>query len=92
MNILFAITPIAFALFLPFLFTFHPRNIHFKKTLIIIFIQLLILLFIMNTTIPLTILTPLPSFFQALINLTKAAINFLFPHIQNKNPFTFFLN
>ncbi|MDP8010473.1 Na+ dependent nucleoside transporter N-terminal domain-containing protein, partial [Staphylococcus aureus] len=49
MNILFAITGIAFALFVAFLFSFDRKNIDFKKTLIMIFIQVLIVLFMMNT-------------------------------------------
>ncbi|MDT4004189.1 Na+ dependent nucleoside transporter N-terminal domain-containing protein, partial [Staphylococcus aureus] len=56
MNILFAITGIAFALFVAFLFSFDRKNIDFKKTLIMLFIQVLIVLFMMNTTIGLTIL------------------------------------
>lgn len=64
MNILFAITGIAFALFVAFLFGFDRKNIDFKKTLIMIFIQVLIVLFMMNTTIGLTILTALGSFLK----------------------------
>ncbi len=45
----------------------------------------------MNTTIGLTILTALGSFFEGLINVSKAGINFVFGKI-NKNGFTFFLN
>ncbi len=92
MNILFAITGIAFALFVAFLFSFDRKKIDFKKTLIMIFIQVLIVLFMMNTTIGLTILTALGSFFEGLINISKAGINFVFGDIQNKNGFTFFLN
>lgn len=92
MNILFAITGIAFALFVAFLFSYDRKNIDFKKTLIMIFIQVLIVIFMMNTTIGLTILTALGSFFEGLINVSKAGINFVFGDIQNKNGFTFFLN
>ncbi len=46
MNILFAITGIAFALFVAFLFSFDRKKIDFKKTLIMIFIQVLIVLLI----------------------------------------------
>lgn len=42
-----------------------------------IFIQVLIVLFMMNTTIGLTILTALGSFFEGLINVSKAGINFV---------------
>ena len=55
-----------------------------------IFVQVLIVLFMMNTTIGLTILTALGSFFEGLINISKAGINFVFGDIQNKNGFTFF--
>lgn len=63
MNILFAITGIAFALFVAFLFSFDRKN-RLQKTLIMIFIQVLIVLFMMNTTIGLTILTALGSFLK----------------------------
>ena len=61
MNILFAITGIAFALFVAFYSVLIVKH-RLQKTLIMIFIQVLIVLFMMNTTIGLTILTALGSF------------------------------
>lgn len=63
MSILFISQGVAFALFVAFLFSFDRKNIDFRKTLIMIFVQVLIVLFMMNTTIGLTILTALGSFF-----------------------------
>src|SRR5699024_12701028 len=47
--------------------------------------------FIMNTTICLTILTILGSFFEELINISKAGIEFVFGGLQNKGASTFFI-
>ena len=49
-----------------------------------IFVQVLIVLFMMNTTIGLTILTALGSFLEGLINISKSRHKFCFGDIQNK--------
>ncbi|WP_353418437.1 nucleoside transporter C-terminal domain-containing protein [Staphylococcus delphini] len=92
MSILFTITGILFALLIAYLFSFDRKNIDFKKPAIMLGVQVLLVLFMMNTTIGLTILTSLGSFFEGLINVSKAGINFVFGDIENKGGFTFFLN
>lgn len=90
MSIIFAITGIFFALFIAFLFSYNRKAIDFKKPLIMLIVQIIIVVFMMNTTIGLTILTTLGSFFEELINISKAGIEFVFGGLQNKGASTFF--
>ncbi|MGJ5718816.1 NupC/NupG family nucleoside CNT transporter [Staphylococcus equorum] len=92
MSILFTFTGILFALFIAFLFSFNRKAINFKKPAIMLAIQIIIVLFMMNTTMGLNILTTLGSFFEGLINISNAGINFVFGDLQNKDGSTFFLN
>lgn len=92
MSILFTFTGILFALFIAFLFSFNRKAINFKKPAIMLALQIIIVLFMMNTTIGLNILTTLGSFFEGLINISNAGINFVFGDLQNKDGSTFFLN
>ncbi|PHK49951.1 NupC/NupG family nucleoside CNT transporter [Staphylococcus edaphicus] len=92
MSILFGFTGIIFALFIAFLFSFNRKDINIKKPLIMLIIQIIIVLFMMNTTIGLTILTGLGAFFEKLINISHAGIDFVFGDIENKGGSTFFLN
>lgn len=92
MSILFTFTGILFALLIAFLFSFNRKGINFKKPAIMLAIQIIIVLFMMNTTIGLNILTTLGAFFEGLINISNAGINFVFGDLQNKDGSTFFLN
>lgn len=92
MNILFTVISVTFALFIAFIFSFDRKNIDLKKTLVMLAIQVLTVLFMMNTSIGLTILKELGQFFEGLMNLSKEGINFVFGDMQNAKGFTFFLN
>lgn len=92
MSILFTFTGILFALLIAFLFSFNRKSINLKKPAIMLAIQIIIVLFMMNTTIGLNILTTLGAFFEGLINISNAGINFVFGDLQNKDASTFFLN
>ncbi|KRG08451.1 NupC/NupG family nucleoside CNT transporter [Staphylococcus sp. NAM3COL9] len=92
MSILFTFTGISFALFIAFLFSFNRKDINFKKPAIMLAIQIIIVLFMMNTTIGLNTLTTLGTFFESLINISNAGINFVFGDLQNEDGSTFFLN
>src|SRR5699024_10085676 len=91
MSILFVFTGIIFALFIAFLFSYNRKTIDFNNQLVILIVQIVIVLFMMNTNIGLTILTGLGSFFEELINISKAGIDFVFGGLQNKGASTFFI-
>src|SRR5699024_10300817 len=91
MSILFAYTGIIFALFIAFLFSYNRKSIDFKKPLVVLIVQIVIVVFMMNTNIRLTILTGLGSLFEELLNIRKAGIDFVFGGLQNKGASTFFI-
>ncbi|WP_436950327.1 NupC/NupG family nucleoside CNT transporter [Staphylococcus xylosus] len=91
MSILFCITGILFALILSFIFSYDRKAIDFKKPLTMLVIQVIIVIFMMNTTIGLTTLTTLGSFFESLLDISKAGIDFVFGGLQNKGASTFFI-
>ncbi|MCI2791509.1 MULTISPECIES: NupC/NupG family nucleoside CNT transporter [Staphylococcus] len=92
MSILFTLTGLLFSLFIAYLASFDRKHINFKKTLIMIGIQVVLVIFMMNTSIGLSILSTMGKFFEGLIDLSKVGINFVFGDLQNKNGSTFFLN
>lgn len=92
MSILFAALGILFALTISFIFSFNRKAIQYKKTIMMLAIQVLIVLFMMNTSIGLNILKVLGDFFEGLMNISNAGIQFVFGDVQNKNGHTFFLN
>ncbi|QTQ08622.1 NupC/NupG family nucleoside CNT transporter [Macrococcoides canis] len=92
MNILFTVLSVAFALLIAYIFSFDRKHVDFKKTLVMLILQVAIVLFMMNTTIGLTILKELGQFFEGLMSLSKEGINFVFGDMQNAKGFTFFLN
>ncbi|SUK03405.1 pyrimidine nucleoside transport protein [Staphylococcus agnetis] len=92
MSILFTMTGVVFALFIAYIVSFDRKHIDFKKTLIMLVIQVLMILFMMNTSIGLNILTALGKFFEGLMNISKAGIDFVFGDLENKGGFTFFMH
>ncbi|WP_249689270.1 NupC/NupG family nucleoside CNT transporter [Staphylococcus lugdunensis] len=92
MSILFGMLGVAFALIVAFIFSFNRKAIDYKKPLIMLVIQVLLVLFMMNTTIGLHILTAMGTFFEGLMNISKAGIDFVFGDLQNKGGYNFFLN
>ncbi|WP_436854301.1 NupC/NupG family nucleoside CNT transporter [Staphylococcus caeli] len=92
MSVLFAFTGILFAIFIAFLFSFNRKAINFKKPVVMLGIQIILVLFMMNTSLGLKILITLGSFFEGLINISNAGITFVFGDLENKGGSTFFLN
>ena len=91
MSILFAFTGIIFALFIAFLFSYNRKAIDFKKPLVMLIVQIVIVLFMMNTNIGLTILTGLGSFFEELINNSKSGNDFVVGGLLHHGASTFFI-
>ncbi|EGQ0294612.1 NupC/NupG family nucleoside CNT transporter [Staphylococcus pseudintermedius] len=92
MSILFTMTGVLFALTIAYLFSFDRKHIDFKKPAMMLGVQVLLVFFMMHTTIGLTLLTTLGHFFEGLIDVSKAGIHFVFGDLENKGGFTFFLN
>lgn len=92
MSIIFTFLGIVFALLVAYIFSFNRKAIDIKKPIIMIAIQIVLVLFMMNTSIGLNLLTAMSTFFEGLINISKEGIEFVFGDLQNKNGYNFFLN
>ena len=92
MSIIFTFLGIIFALLVAYIFSFNRKAIDIKKPIIMIAIQIVIVLFMMNTSIGLNLLTAMSTFFEGLMNISKEGIEFVFGDLQNKNGYNFFLN
>lgn len=92
MSIIFTFLGIVFALLVAYIFSFNRKAIDIKKPMIMIVIQIVLVLFMMNTSIGLNLLTSMSTFFEGLMNISKEGIEFVFGDLQNKNGYNFFLN
>ncbi|CAC8252167.1 TPA: NupC/NupG family nucleoside CNT transporter [Staphylococcus aureus] len=92
MSIIFTFLGIIFALLVAYIFSFNRKAIDIKKPIIMIAIQIVLVLFMMNTSIGLNLLTAMSTFFEGLMNISKEGIEFVFGDLQNKNGYNFFLN
>ena len=92
MSIIFTFLGIVFALLVAYIFSFNRKAIDIKKPMIMIVIQIVLVLFMMNTSIGLNLLTAMSTFFEGLMNISKEGIEFVFGDLQNKNGYNFFLN
>ena len=92
MSIIFTFLGIIFALLVAYIFSFNRKAIDIKKPMIMIVIQIVLVLFMMNTSIGLNLLTAMSTFFEGLMNISKEGIEFVFGDLQNKNGYNFFLN
>lgn len=92
MSIIFTFLGIVFALLVTYIFSFNRKAIDIKKPMIMIVIQIVLVLFMMNTSIGLNLLTAMSTFFEGLMNISKEGIEFVFGDLQNKNGYNFFLN
>ncbi|MCH4364030.1 pyrimidine nucleoside transporter NupC [Staphylococcus epidermidis] len=92
MSIIFTFLGIVFALLVAYIFSFNRKAIDIKKPIIMIAIQIVLVLFMMNTSIGLNLLTAMSTFFEGLMNISKEGIEFVFGDLQNKNGYNFFLN
>ena len=91
MSIIFTFLGIVFALLVAYIFSFNRKAIDIKP-IIMIAIQIVLVLFMMNTSIGLNLLTAMSTFFEGLMNISKEGIEFVFGDLQNKNGYNFFLN
>lgn len=92
MSIIFTFLGIIFALLVAYIFSFNRKAIDIKKPIIMIAIQIVLVLFMMNTSIGLNLLIAMNTFFEGLMNISKEGIEFVFGDLQNKNGYNFFLN
>jgi len=91
MNIVFFITGLLLAFGVAFLFSNNRKEIKYKRVLIMLAVQLVLVFFMMNTRIGLIVITEVGVFFENLLKIADVGIQFVFGGLLNTGGFSFFL-
>ncbi|MED4206976.1 NupC/NupG family nucleoside CNT transporter [Neobacillus mesonae] len=91
MNFIFLITGILFVFGIGLLVSNNRKQIKYKRILIMLAIQIILVYFMMNTSIGLIAITEVGVFFEKLMKLADSGIQFVFGGMVNKGKFSFFL-
>lgn len=91
MSVLFYVTGMLLVFAIGYMFSFDRKNIKYKRIAAMLAIQIVLVFFMMNTTAGLAIVTAIGDFFEGLIEIANAGINFVFGGIVNEGeaPFIF---
>ncbi|WP_026574233.1 NupC/NupG family nucleoside CNT transporter [Bacillus sp. UNC438CL73TsuS30] len=91
MNVIFLLTGLLLAFVLAFLFSNNRKKIKYKRILIMLAIQIILVYFMMNTSIGLVVITKVGVFFEDLLKIADAGVQFVFGGLLNEGKFSFFL-
>ena len=91
MNIVFFITGLLLAFVVAFLFSNNRKEIKYKRVLIMLAVQIILVFFMMNTRIGLIVITEVGVFFENLLKIADVGIQFVFGGLLNTGQFSFFL-
>jgi nucleoside transport protein len=91
MKFIFLLTGILFVFMIAFLFSNNRKEIKYKRILIMLAVQIILVYFMMNTSIGLIVITAIGQFFEKLLEIADTGIQFVFGGIVNKGemPFIF---
>ncbi|MFF2856087.1 NupC/NupG family nucleoside CNT transporter [Peribacillus sp. NPDC058002] len=90
MNFIFLITGILFVFVVAFLVSNNRKQIQYKRILIMIAVQIILVYFMMNTSIGLIGITKVGVFFEKLMAIADSGIQFVFGGMVNEGAITFF--
>ncbi|WP_257350394.1 NupC/NupG family nucleoside CNT transporter [Pseudalkalibacillus decolorationis] len=90
MNFIFLITGILLVFVIAFLFSNNRKEIKYKRILIMLAVQIVLVYFMMNTSIGLIAITKVGVFFEKLMEIADSGIQFVFGGMVNKGATTFF--
>ncbi|MCM3667860.1 NupC/NupG family nucleoside CNT transporter [Mesobacillus maritimus] len=90
MNFIFLLTGILLVFAIGFLVSNDRKHIKYKRILIMLAVQLILVFFMMNTSIGLNVLTKVGTFFESLMGIANAGIEFVFGGMVNEGATTFF--
>ncbi|WP_085522733.1 NupC/NupG family nucleoside CNT transporter [Tuberibacillus sp. Marseille-P3662] len=90
MNIIFLITGILLAFVIAFIFSNNRREIKYKRILIMLAVQILLVYFMMNTSIGLIAIAQVGELFEKLMAIADAGVQFVFGGMVNEGASTFF--
>lgn len=89
MNFIYLITGILLVFVVGFIFSNDRKNIKYKRILIMLGVQLVLVFFMMHTSIGLNIIVTIGKFFESLMSIADAGIDFVFGGMVNKGESTF---
>ncbi|GHH99919.1 NupC/NupG family nucleoside CNT transporter [Neobacillus kokaensis] len=91
MNFIFLITGVLFVFGIGVLVSNNRKQIKYKRILIMLAVQIILVYFMMNTSLGLIAITEVGVFFEKLMKLADSGIQFVFGGMLNKGEFSFFL-
>ncbi|MGG3477643.1 nucleoside transporter C-terminal domain-containing protein [Peribacillus frigoritolerans] len=90
MNFIFLITGILLVFIVAFLVSNNRKQIQYKRILIMLAVQIILVYFMMNTNIGLIAITKVGVFFERLMAIADSGIQFVFGGMVNEGAITFF--
>ncbi len=90
MNILFLLTGILLVFSIAFLVSNDRKKIKYKRILLMLAIQIVLVYAMTNTDIGLIVITKVGAFFEALLAIADTGIQFVFGGMVNEGATTFF--
>jgi nucleoside transport protein len=90
MNFIFLITGILLVFIVAFLVSNNRKQIQYKRILIMLAVQIILVYFMMNTSIGLIAITKVGVFFERLMAIADSGIQFVFGGMVNEGAITFF--
>ena len=91
MNFIFLITGILLVFFIAFLVSNDRKKIKYKRILIMLAVQIILVYFMMNTSIGLIAITRVGKFFEKLLAIADTGIQFVFGGMVNEGANIVFL-
>ncbi|MGE6378442.1 NupC/NupG family nucleoside CNT transporter [Peribacillus muralis] len=90
MKFIFLLTGILFVFIIAFLFSNNRKKIKYKRILIMLAVQIILVYTMMNTSLGLIAITNVGVFFEKLMAVADSGIQFVFGGMVNKGATTFF--
>ncbi|KOP65473.1 pyrimidine nucleoside transporter NupC [Bacillus sp. FJAT-18019] len=91
MNFIFLITGLLLVFIIGFLVSNNRHKIKYKRVLIMLAVQILLVYFMMNTSIGIIVITKVGLLFEKLMEIANAGIQFVFGGMANDGQSPFFL-
>ncbi|MCP3740767.1 NupC/NupG family nucleoside CNT transporter [Rossellomorea sp. BNER] len=90
MNFIFLLTGVLLVFVIAFFISNNRKQIKYKRILIMLAVQIILVYFMMNTSIGLIVITKVGVFFEKLMEIADSGIQFVFGGMVNKGATTFF--
>ncbi|WP_172370083.1 NupC/NupG family nucleoside CNT transporter [Sporosarcina jiandibaonis] len=89
MKFVFLLTGILLVFMIAFLFSNNRKEIKYKRILIMLAVQIILVYFMMNTSIGLNVITSIGKFFEKLLEIADAGIQFVLGGLVNEGEMSF---